>query len=250
MEHVIPTQSDGVLTLRLRRGKVNAISEQFLAELNSALDRAESSPDVRSVVLTGSGKFFSFGFDIPEFLSYSKEAFTKYLKEFAGFYARVFLFPKPVVAALNGHTVAGACMIAIACDYRIMNEKEGRISLNEITFGSSVFAGSVEILKELVGPRNARDILYSGAMYTPAEAKEIGLVDELVDGSGLERRALDVARTLGEKDPAAFASVKRLLRRSAADRIARYEERSLEEFVEIWYSEATWANLKKITIRS
>jgi len=228
---------------------VNALNGPLLAELNAALGEAEANAAVRAVVLTGSGKFFSFGFDIPEFLSFPKQAFKKYLTAFSELYARIFLFPKPVIASLNGHTIAGGCMMAIACDYRIMNESEGRISLNEITFGSSVFAGSVHILKELVGARHARDVLYSGKMYTASEALGLGLIDAVAPASGLEARALDVARTFAEKDPAAFASIKRLLRAPVAEGMWRFEGPSIEEFVDIWYSEKTWAKLQAITIK-
>ena len=105
----------------------------------------------RSVILTGTGRFFSFGFDIPEFLSYSKGEFEGYLDAFTDFYRYLFRFPKPVVAALNGHTVAGGCMMAIACDHRLMVDGKAKIALNEIGFGSSVFAGSTAILVYCIG---------------------------------------------------------------------------------------------------
>jgi enoyl-CoA hydratase len=90
----------------------------------------EVDPVLRALVLTGRGKFFSFGFDIPEFLPFTKEQFTNYLINFSDFYTYLFLYPKPIVAALNGHAIAGGCMLALACDHRVMTAGKGKISLN------------------------------------------------------------------------------------------------------------------------
>ena len=198
-------------------------------------------------MLTGHGKFFSFGFDIPEFLPYSKEDFTAFLTRFAAFYRDLFIFAKPVIAALNGHAIAGGCMVALACDRAIMAEGS-KISLDEIGFGSSVFAGSVGLLQFRTGPR-AADVLYSGAMYSPVEAQGIGLIDEVVATDALRDRAREIATELGSRRAAAFASLKSLLRKPVADAMAIREATSIREFVDIWYSEPTWTNLRSITIR-
>jgi len=141
-------------------------------------------------------------------------------------------------------------MLAIACDYRIMVSEKAKISLNEITFGSSVFAGSVEMLKFCAGSGNAQTILYSGAMYSANQAMNMGLVDKVssIDNlmSEAEKTALDFAKT----DNTAFTSIKRLLRRPPAEDMAKREKESIQEFVDIWYSEKTWEKLKKIKIYS
>lgn len=247
MNFVDVESRERIATVFLQRGKVNALNGAVVEEMSAAFQALLRDPEVDAVVLTGRGKFFSFGFDIPEFLSYSREEFTRYLESFATLYRDLFVFPKPLVAALNGHAIAGGCMIALACDRAIMQEGS-KISLNEIGFGSSVFAGSTEMLQFRVGPR-ASEVLYSGAMYSPAEAREIGLVDEVVAADALLLRAGDVARELGSRRAAAFASMKSLLRKPVADSMASREAASIREFVDIWYSEPTWTNLRSITIR-
>ncbi len=239
-----------IARLTLGRGKVNALNPAVVAELRERLRFASSESSVRAVVLTGSGKFFSFGFDIPEFLSYSREEFTRYLRDFTDLCTELFVFPKPLVGAINGHAIAGGCMLALGCDVRVMTQGPARISLNEIGFGSSVFAGSVAMLKFAVGAARASEMLYSGAMYSAAEASALGLIHEVVDEAGLSTRAEEIARTLAGKDSRAFASIKRLLRRPVAEEITRREMASIVEFVDIWYSEPTWSNLRGITIRS
>ncbi len=170
MSFVHVSKKGEIATVTLARGKVNALNEQMFREIRTSFQDLEKSSEVRAVILTGRGKFFSFGFDIPELLSYSKDDFIRYLTKFANFCSYLFLFPKPVIAALNGHTIAGGCMLANACDFRVMVAEKAKIALNEITFGASVFAGSVAILKFCVGSRNAETILYSGTMYSPCEA--------------------------------------------------------------------------------
>ncbi len=239
---------EGIAILTLNRGKVNALNNAVVDELRDQLKTVEADSTVTSVILTGQGSFFSFGFDIPEFLSFDKEAFTAYLTNFTSLYTYLFLYPKPVVAALNGHTIAGGCMLALACDSRMMAAGKGKISLNEIAFGASVFAGSTEMLRFLVGSATAADLLYSGAMYTADQAKELGLVQQVIAKDNLMTEATRTVSALGAKYPPAFAGIKSLLRKPVAEEMVQREKRSIREFVDIWYSDATWANLLEIKI--
>lgn len=249
MSFVIVSKDDNIATLTLSKGKVNALNEPAIEQLNSSLIELENDETVKAVILTGQGNFFSFGFDIPEFLSYSKDSFIKFLTKFTDLYMYLFLFPKPVVAALNGHTMAGGCMLATACDYRIMVSGKAKIALNEIGFGSTVLAGSVEMLKYCVGQKNAQTILYGGSLFSADEASLLGLVDKVSSQDALMVEAETAARNLAGKDSAAFRNIKGILRKPIAEKIATKEKEVIREFVDIWYSEKTWDNLKKITIR-
>ncbi len=241
-------KKNGIAILTFSRGKVNALNGAVINELRNCLESIEVDDQVKAVILTGSGKFFSFGFDIPEFLPYTKDQFTEFLTGFADLYSYIFLYPKPVIGALNGHTVAGGCMLALACDYRVMTRGKGKISLNEIGFGASVFAGTVEMLRFLVGSAQAQNILCSGAMYSPEEALDMGMVQELASEEDLMRAAMNAAGNLSSKPSAAFASIKFLLRKPVADEMKGREAASIKEFVEIWYSDETRAMVKNIVI--
>jgi Delta3-Delta2-enoyl-CoA isomerase len=124
MDFVTLQKSNGVATLTLNRGKVNALNAAVVDQLRTRLKDLEVDREAAVVILIGAGKFFSFGFDIPEFLSFTKQEFTEYLTNFADLYTYLFLYSKPVVAALNGHTMAGGCMLALACDHRVMTRAE------------------------------------------------------------------------------------------------------------------------------
>ncbi len=249
MSHVEITNDGAVAILTLRRGKVNAINEAVANELKAAFDRLRKDDSVRALVLTGHGKFFSFGLDVPELYDYPKERFTDFLVTFTSAYFAIYGYPKPVIAAINGHAIAGGCMLAIACDRRLMAEGKGKISLNEITFGATVFAGSTEILRALVGQRRAEQVMMQGTMFDAHQAFEIGIVDRISDPDVLMTEALDEARELGARESAVYGSMKRLLRDPIMETIRLRERQSINEFVDIWYSEQTREQLKGIIIR-
>ncbi len=241
--------SDQLAMVILKRGKVNALNSDIIHELSNRFDDLRKNDSVEVVVLTGNGSFFSFGLDVPELLTYSKEEFTQFLVDFTNFYTDLYVFSKPVIAAINGHAIAGGCMLATACDYRIMASGKGKISLNEVTFGATVFAGSVEMLKGCAGYRNAEMILYSGKMYEAGEALDIGLVDQIAPPEDLMKVANDKARWFTQRDMIAFKSLKALLREPIAEQMRSREPASIEEFVKVWYSASTWEQLEKIEIR-
>jgi enoyl-CoA hydratase/carnithine racemase len=248
MSFISVLKNEGLATLILSRNKVNALNGEMIEQLQKSLFQIESDSEINAIIITGENKFFSFGFDIPHFLSFAKKEFSEFLNLFTDFYTYLFTYPKPVVAAINGHAIAGGCMLALACDKRIMVEGKAKISLNEITFGASVFSGSTEMLRFCVGSRNATNILYSGSMYSTEEAFAMGLVDEVTSENELIEKASKMALGLGEKSAAAFSSLKLLLRKPIAEEMKRREQESIKEFVDIWYSESTFENLKKIKI--
>ena len=240
----------GISTLTLVRGKVNSLNEEVIDELQEAFEKLEKDNEVKVAVICGEGNFFSFGFDIPGFMDHSKDKFRAYLSKFTKFYTYLFLYPKPVIAAVNGHAIAGGCMIASACDYKIMVQGKAKISLNEITFGSTVFAGSTEMLKYAVGTKNAEEILYTGKMYSAEEAYKINLIDETIKEEYFDEHVKSIASEFMKKDSVAFYNIKKLLRKPVFEEMIKREEKSIDEFIEIWYSPQTRDKLKEIKIHS
>lgn len=248
MEFVNIQKNDSLAIIRLERGKVHALNDQVIKELQETLQQMENDNSISAIILTGTGKFFSFGFDIPGFMDYSPEAFTGFVTRFTDLYTYMFLYPKPIIAAINGHAIAGGCMLVTAADYRIMVTGKSKISLNEITFGALVFAGSVEMLKFCAGERNAELILASGDMYSAEEAQKMGLIDRVTAEDELMKEAQKTALAYAAKEFPAFTGIKRLLRKPVAERMIALEKESIREFIKVWYLPATREYLRKIEI--
>lgn len=154
MDFIEAQTCDGTGTLRLSRGKVNALNQAVVDQLRKVLKDCESDPEITAIILTGTGSFFSFGFDVPEFLSASKRQFIDYLMSFTDLYTYIFQYPKPVIAALNGHTIAGGCMLALACDYRVMVTGKAKISqmrLALVMAERTITVGSVSKEYRMIG---------------------------------------------------------------------------------------------------
>lgn len=241
--------SDGIATVRMSRGKVNALDGEMVTELRSAFRELARRDDVAGAVLTGTGAFFSFGLDVPSLYDLPPEEFAAFLRDFTALYTEMFGFPKPLVAAVNGHAAAGGCMLALAGDVRLMADGPGRIGLNEASFGSSLFAGSVEMLRFVVGDPAAVRVAHSGALFDVHAAAGIGLIDDVVPVEQLLDQARSRASTLGHGHAAAFRSIKSLLRHRVIATMRATEAASIDEFVQIWYSESTRKELQRIQIR-
>ena len=250
MQYVNNISDSQTAIIELARGKVNAINDDIVKELRQILQQIEHEDGIKAVILTGRGSFFSFGFDIPHFMNYSKDAFKNYLLDFTALYRYMFLYPKPIIAAINGHAIAGGCMLVTTCDYRIMVTGKAKISLNEITFGASLFSGSVEILKHCTGQRNAEVVAGTGKMFTAEEAKELGLVDEVVTLENLLSRADEIAIEYGGRTGPAYRGIKKLVRGPLTATMEADDAQSIDDFIEIWYSDSMRKRLEQIKIHS
>lgn len=250
MNTIDTTITGGIATLTLSRGKVNALESELAADLKQSLDRVTGDENIRAIILTGKGKFFSFGFDLPVLLGYSRNFLIDFLHTFSRLKRLMYLCPKPLIAAINGHAVAGGCMLILPADYRMASSGRTRIGLNEINIGASVFVESIEMLKATVGTRNTQTILLEGTMYSVDEAKQFGLIDEIVEPDDLMHLAKQKAESLGAKSPEAFRAIKELVRGPIAKRMEDSEDASIAQFVEVWFSKGTQKQLRAVEIRS
>lgn len=249
MSFINITQVDEIITLTINRGKVNALNLSLVKEFLATLDDLEKKADARAIILTGAGKFFSFGFDVPELLACDRDTFRVFLQKITELKLRLFMYPKPVIAAVNGHATGGGCMLVIPCDHRLMVTGKAKIALNEINLGVPVFASSAAILVARIGQQNAERFLYAGVMNTAEEAHHLGLIDQLSTVETLTADALNKAREFGAKDPASFTHLKLLLHRPIADDVLRREKKSIEDFMDAWFSEAAQRILQGLKIR-
>lgn len=241
--------SDKIATITINRPKVNALNEALVNELRTSFFSLQNNDFVSTIILTGKGSFFSFGFDVPGFMHYPKSSFEQYVNKYSELVKTIFMYPKPVIAAIGGHAVAGGCVLAMACDQRVMVSGKAKIALNEMTFGSSLFSCVTETLKYSVGAKNAEQIVYSGKMYSAEEAQSLAIVDQVANEDQFQRAVSELAQDFSNKDLVAYAGIKKLFKMDTLAKIESDEDRSISEFVDIWYSDSTRAQLAKIEIR-
>jgi enoyl-CoA hydratase len=150
---------------------------------------------------------------------------------------RVFTCPLPVVAAVNGHAIAGGCVLALQADVRIMADVDARIGLNEVRLGMGLPSVVVESLRLAVPSRSLVPIALEGRLFAPREAEGLGLVDGVVPAADLVTHAIERARELGTAPRAGFAQIKAALRRPAREAIARASTQETEHWLDTWFSD-------------
>jgi enoyl-CoA hydratase len=203
--------NDGIVTLRLAHGKASAMDvelcEAFTGELRAATD-------ARAVILTGTGSIFSAGVDLFRMTSEGAPYVERFFPVLRDALVELFRFPRPIVAAVNGHAIAGGCLMAAGCDYRLMSG--GRIGVPELLVGVPFPSIAIEILRHAAGG-HAQQLAYSGATISPDEARSKGLIDEVVDADRLMPRAEEMARQLAAIPAESFRLTKLQLRGIATD---------------------------------
>lgn len=217
-------------TITLNRpDKRNAISPQMIEELLAALDQAENSA-ARVVLLTGNGKAFCAGMDLDALRAISSQSAEQNLDEsrrMARMFRRIWSYPKPMIAAVNGAAIAGGCGIATLCDFTLA-VPEASFGYTEVRIGFLPAIVSV-FLRRQVGEKIARDLLLTGRILGAEEAHRIGLVTEILPADRLLERAREIAETLIANSPESLRLTKRLLRHCAEGEIDRELELAVAE---------------------
>jgi enoyl-CoA hydratase len=239
---------DEVALLRLRGGKANAMTPDFLGALPRLVDEAEAG-GAAALVVTGYDSYFSAGLALPLLVGLDRERMRGFMGLFAGAMLRVFRCELPVVAAVNGHAIAGGCVLALQCDARIMADGGGRIGLNEVRLGIGLPASVVEPLRLAVPPGSLRPIALEGNLFAPADALAVGLVDEVAPAGEVIARAIARAKALAQAPRAAYAQVKLALRRPALEAMERHGEQERERWLDAWFAEAAQRRLAETVAR-
>ncbi len=170
---------NGIATVTITHGKANALDIELSEELAACFEQISESA-ARAVVITGAGRIFSAGVDLIRLSSAGPDYVRKFLPALHRSFSAVFFCPKPVVAAINGHAIAGGCVLACSADRRIMARANGRIGVTELLVGVPFPAMAFETMRFAVPARHLSELLYTGATYEVDAALERGLVDAVV----------------------------------------------------------------------
>jgi methylglutaconyl-CoA hydratase len=219
-----------VATITLNRPeKRNAISATMIAELQTALDAIEKT-HARVVILAGAGKAFCAGMDLDMLAAIAQQSPAENQEDsrrMAKMFRRIWSFPRPLIAAVNGAALAGGCGIATLCDFTLA-VPEAKFGYTEVKIGFLPAIVSV-FLSRQVGEKRMRDLLLTGRIIEAPEAKEFGLVTEIVPAERLLARAQELASSLIEASPSSLSRAKRLLISAQAASVDHDLERAILE---------------------
>src|SRR6516162_5287234 len=217
-------------TLTLNRpDKRNAVTPQMIAELQTALDEIERKR-IRVVIMTGAGTAFCAGMDLDMLQTIARQSPQENQddsRRIAKLFRRIWSFPRPIIAAVNGHALAGGCGIATLCDFTLA-VSEAQFGYTEVRIGFLPAIVSVFLTRQ-IGDKRARDLLLTGRLIEAAEARELGMINEIVPHDQLMRRAKELAEVLIAASPPSVTRARRLLVSAAAASLDADLERAVLE---------------------
>ncbi|KQZ00928.1 hypothetical protein ASD45_08690 [Pseudolabrys sp. Root1462] len=234
---------DGVAIVTLEHGKANALDLEFCEALAVLFEELRAMPEVRAVVVTGQAKMFSAGVDLKRLGAGGADYVRRFLPLLHRLYDALFFCPKPVVAAVNGHAIAGGAVLAACADRRVMARYSGNVGITELQVGVPLPALAFEIVRLVVPPRYLPEFVLGAATYASDDALIKGWVDEVVDGWELMPRAVRLARTYAALSPEAFAQSKAQIRQPVVERMAASGAAIDEAVTAIWTQDATLARV-------
>ena len=201
----------GVIVLRLQHGKVNALDTELLRAITAAMGDLDPAS---AVVITGAGSAFSAGVDLKRIVDGGQPYVREFLPALTEMFLAVFDHPGPVVAAVNGHAIAGGCVLAAACDVRLM--AAGRIGLAELSVVVPFPTVALEIMRHAIGPA-AGHLVLTARLLDAAQARSIGLIHDIEAPEALLDSAVALAQAMAKTPAEVYALSKRQLQQPARE---------------------------------
>ncbi|XP_028395638.1 enoyl-CoA delta isomerase 1, mitochondrial-like isoform X2 [Dendronephthya gigantea] len=237
-------KEEGYGIVEMNRKPVNSLSSEMLTELANVIERLEADPSCHGMILTSSlPKIFSAGLDITEFLKGDEQRLKHFWESFQGIWLKLYGSRLATVAAINGAAPAGGCLLAISCDYRIMAD-DANIGPNETLLGIVAPIWFKNTLVNTVGHRQAERLLCLGKLLDSSEAGDIGLVDRVVEKSGLIAAAREEMQKWLAIPAAARYETKKILRSPILEELLAGREKDTKTFMDFTQKDSTQKLLK------
>lgn len=245
----IEQRADGISVVTLTHGKANVMDLEFCTALAERFEALTAAPPA-AVVLTGQGRIFSAGVDLNRLVDGGADYARVFLPALDRMLLALLALPCPVVAAINGHAIAGGCLLACAADRRLMARGSGRIGMPELRVGVPFPPVALELARAVVRPDALQRALAGGETYDPEAAQGVGLIDDLVDAEQLLDRALMLAADLATVAAAAYALTKAMLQQPLRDRIARQVAAHAARVDTLWAADTTFTTVRDYITRT
>ena len=227
-----------VTVIRLDHG-ANALDTILLEALNRELAALTEAGAPAVVLASARPGLFCPGLDLKAVDGWPRARLRELMVRFSEVLCRLAAYPGSVVAAVAGHAIAGGCLLALACDRRVMARSGARLGLSEINLGVPVPAGAVAMLLALYPTRTVEQLVLEGDGLGGERAFELGLVERLADPREVENEAALLAAHLGSRPAGAMATAKTYLRHGLAEKMALRDRAEMEHFLDHWYHPET-----------
>lgn len=242
-------QRGDITVLRMVRGKGNALNIELAQALAGGLDEIEQG-SARGAVITGQGSVFGAGVDLPALVAGGPSYVREFLPRMERLFERLARFPKPLVAAVNGHAIAGGAIVMLACDQRLLARGEARIGLTEVLVGVVFPAWPLEIARFATPAEHFQTLIMTGRTWQPDDALARGLVDELVEPERLVDRACEVAAEMAAVPAETFRQTKLRVRRPLFEAAERQATREREAMLAHWSAQETLDQMAAFAARA
>jgi enoyl-CoA hydratase/carnithine racemase len=221
-----------VVELTLEGPGKNALGTEMMDFIIAALDAADGKP----ILMTGSGDAFSAGLNLKEVASLDAAGMEAFLRKLDQLVLSLYNYPGPLVALVNGHAIAGGCVLALCCDRRVaVAQDRARIGLNEVALGLRFPPAVLEVVRRRLPVRHIEAVLLGAGLYGPDEAAALGLVDEVVAPDRARTVAEQWVTRLGAHPPEAYAATKKDIRGEVAID-AELDRKFVEDVLPLWTS--------------
>ncbi|MBT8294564.1 MAG: enoyl-CoA hydratase/isomerase family protein [Eudoraea sp.] len=222
--------------VQMNRGKVNAINYDMVQELRQVFRDIENDNAVKGAILTGQPHYFSAGLDLIELFQYDKRKIKDFFHVFGALFIELMHITKPVISAITGHAPAGGCVLAVACDNRIMADGEQYIiGLNEVAVNIQISQNLIETYSFWIGEGLASRYIMEGKLLNGEEALSAGLVDELVPLEQVLPKAEAKMQHYLKADQEILINTKSKIRKNLLAKLDLNAENSLKEAATLWW---------------
>ena len=242
------TDHGSVRELRLNRPPANAFNPDLARELTEQV-RLAPSAGAEAIVISGTPGMFTGGLDVPELLTLGRVDIHAFWEAFYEMLNEVAACDVPVVAAITGHSPAAGTVLVAFCDHRVMAEGRFKIGMNEVQVGLSVPPILQYAMKRLTGARRGDALLIAGALISPSEALEVGLVDQVVSEDEVVATAISWAEKTIALPPAAMRETRRLARADLVAQFAQLSGADYDEMTDTWFSDETQTTMRALVER-
>lgn len=210
LDKIICNIEEGIAIVKINNPPVNSLNNEVMNGLDECFSDLYKNDEIRAVIITGEGNSFVAGADIKEFVSWTASMARELTQKGQCLFTKIENYPRPVIAAINGYALGGGLELALVCDIRIASEN-AKFGLPETTLGIVPGYGGSARLPKIINEGQAKKMIFTGEMIDAMEAKNIGLVQEVVSQELTLQRSMEIATKIKQNAPIAISNIKRVI---------------------------------------